>query len=490
MKPKTQELAICRRALVRVSRRFDPRRQSLDAPLFTYASGDVFTHRDSFEGALIVGSPGTGKTTGSGQTHARAMLRAGFGGLVLSAKANERDRFVGWCQAEGRLGSLMVVSPENEDGLNFLQYEMSRPGRGAGMTENIASLFSTVLERSAGGTYSHMDPFWPNAARQLMRNIIDLLRLSTGRVTIPAMVKVIRSAPRSLSEVSSEAWQSHSFCFRLIRRASRRQLDRVDRGDLKQTVGYWLQEFPSVAERVRSSIISTFTAVADGMLRGRLRQMFSGPITYVPELMESGAIILVDIPTKEYHEAGQGGQTIVKLLSQRFWEGRIENPHPWPSFLYVDESQNFINSHDTTFLQSSRESRVATVFITQNLPNFYAAFGGHDGRSKVDSLLGNFATKVFHANSDTTTNRYAEEIIGKAWCRRYSGNVSLGNQGVQSGIGFSDSYESVLPSSVFTMLKQGGEKNNFLAEAIVFKAGRSWNVTDKNYLRVSFPQRI
>ena len=31
----------------------------------------------------------------------------------------------------------------------------------------------------------------------------------------------------------------------------------------------------------------------------------------------------------------------------------------------------------------------------------------------VDSLLGNLGTKMFHANSDVTTNEYASKLIGK-----------------------------------------------------------------------------
>jgi hypothetical protein len=218
--------------------------------------------------------------------------------------------------------------------------------------------------------------------------------------------------------------------------------------------------------------------------------MFTEDTTFVPELLESGCIIVLDIPTKEYHEAGCLAQNIIKLVFQRYWESRVARSEKWLSFLYVDESQSFINSHDITFLQTAREAGVATVFLTQNIPNYYAAFGGAAGRSKVDSLLGNLATKIFLSNADTTTNRYAEELIGRDWRRRCSWQVSQGKQGVGTNVGFSEHLEPVLLSRAFTMLRQGGPVNGFLADGIVFKAGRRWASTTENYLPVRFNQRF
>ena len=39
---------------------------------------------------------------------------------------------------------------------------------------------------------------------------------------------------------------------------------------------------------------------------------------------------------------------------------------------------------------------------------------GHDTKAKVDSLLGNLSTKIFHANADAETNEYASRLIGQA----------------------------------------------------------------------------
>src|SRR5260221_13636981 len=50
---------------------------------------DAITLTDAKTGVLITGKTGSGKTSGPGRLFAKAYLRAGFGGLVLCAKADE-----------------------------------------------------------------------------------------------------------------------------------------------------------------------------------------------------------------------------------------------------------------------------------------------------------------------------------------------------------------------------------------------------------------
>src|ERR1700740_1898036 len=63
----------------------------LDLPLvgFSKREADVWTLGDAFQGVLIMGENGSGKTSGSGELLARKYLKAGFGGLVLCFKTHE-----------------------------------------------------------------------------------------------------------------------------------------------------------------------------------------------------------------------------------------------------------------------------------------------------------------------------------------------------------------------------------------------------------------
>lgn len=63
----------------------------LDQALFWFNEKFPFSVRQACEGVQIFGGIGSGKTTGSGEALAKAYLRAGFGGLVLCAKKDEKD---------------------------------------------------------------------------------------------------------------------------------------------------------------------------------------------------------------------------------------------------------------------------------------------------------------------------------------------------------------------------------------------------------------
>ena len=91
-----------------LQRDFDP--YNLDQPMYWVSPDpdDFITLENCFTGQLIFGGTGFGKTTGSGQTIARALLRWGdrktrFGGLVGCAKVDEAKRWIQeYCREWGR----------------------------------------------------------------------------------------------------------------------------------------------------------------------------------------------------------------------------------------------------------------------------------------------------------------------------------------------------------------------------------------------------
>ena len=105
---------------------------SLDRPMLRFGGTDAWTIRDACAGTLIFGDTGSGKTSGSGQTITMAMLEAGFGGLVLTAKSSETDRSRKYMDRCGRTEDLVVFSPEGPHRFNFMEYERRRMTRGGG----------------------------------------------------------------------------------------------------------------------------------------------------------------------------------------------------------------------------------------------------------------------------------------------------------------------------------------------------------------------
>jgi hypothetical protein len=60
------------------------------------------------------------------------------------------------------------------------------------------------------------------------------------------------------------------------------------------------------------------------------------------------------------------------------------------------------------------------VCLSQNLPAFYERIGGRNPQHTPEAYIGNFATKIFHANNCVTTNKYAADVVGEAVRHRQS----------------------------------------------------------------------
>ncbi|MBL8879957.1 MAG: hypothetical protein JNG88_12625, partial [Phycisphaerales bacterium] len=359
----------------------------LARPLLHWSPRDPWTIGMACEGTLICGASGAGKTSGSGKTIAMSMLQ-NFGGLILTAKAEEIPLWQRYCEAAGRLDDLVLFGPGQPYRFNFLNHELHRSGPGAGYTENVVNVFTTIMElaqhRPTGGGRDS-EAYWLLAMRQLIRNAVDLLILAVGWVSIPDLYRLIVSAPPSLAAVASEDWRRGSFCYRHLMLAEKRDKTPGQRQDFELAADYFLQEFPALSDKTRSVIVSTFTSSIDMLNRGVLRELFCTDTNITPEAVQGGRLILMGLPVKEFGAIGLIAQTIWKYMFQRSIEQRDVSVSPRPVFLWADEAQNFITAYDAQFQTTCRSARVATVYLTQNISNVYAALGGESkGKAEAD----------------------------------------------------------------------------------------------------------
>lgn len=484
-----------------------PLRWDLSDELLRWSRDDAWTLRDAVEGTLILGATGSGKTSGSGATIAHAYLSAGFGGLVLTAKSDERALWEKYCRDAGRLGDLIIIGPDAACRFNFLDHELNRTGSGAGLTENIVNLFSNVMEireRNAGSGGGRDDgTFWKQGALKCMRNAVDLVSLATGTVSVPDLVRVVLSAPLSPAQIRDKDWQQGSFCFHCLKEADKRDKTPRQQHDFSVVADYYLLEWVNLAERTRSVIQATFMGWADLLVRGLLRELFCTDTTAAPEDVERGRIILVDLPVKEFGEVGQFAQVLWKYAFQRSIERRSVAASPRPVFLWADEAQHFVTSYDHSFQTTCRAARVATVLLSQNYSNFIAALGGNEkARAETDSLLANLNTKILHANGDAVTNEWASRLIGRSRQFLASGNNSydaedqwtaslgidwIGHSGSTTA-GFSETFEFEVQPREFTRLRTGGPPQ-WMVDGIVFQNGRMFEASGRTWLETAFRQK-
>lgn len=457
-------------------------------------------------GTLIVGQTGSGKSTSSAAHLAHAMLRNGkFGGLVLSVKS-ERETWVRYCRDAGRLADLVTIDANCNWRFNPLDHEVTRAGAGAGHVENVLRflvlLMETISREKAGGDGREDAAFWKNSTERLMRAAISVCILAYGRVTVEHLYQVILSAPASPAEVRSPEWREKSFCFRSLTLADHRSKSECQERDFALDADYFLIEYPCMSDKTRSIIVASFTSLIDVMQRGLLRDLFGGDTTISPEAVEEGKILLVDVPVKHFGPVGLIANQIWKLSFQKSIERRDLRRNGRPVFLWADEGHHFLHKEDSLWQSTCRSSRVASVLITQNIPNLDVALGGGDtGRAQAESLIANFGTIIAHCNTCQRSNDLFAGMIGRSIRTFANGNMSqqvddwpmtalgLGGSGQTSG-GFSEQLSYTVEPSEFTRLRTGGPQNKWEAGAIVIKSGETFKSTGRIYKPVTFKQRI
>lgn len=505
----------------------------LDRPLIQFKGGK-WKFEDAFQGTQIFGGTGSGKTTGSGATIAKELLKAKFGGLVLTAKADDAARWQRWAAQTGRSNDVVEVREDSACAFNILQYEFEQGGE---HTHNLVSLIMGALTSGGGSTVSSSEPYWTEALRELLIHAIDTLVLGTigekvqngespktakPEIRLSDLDRLIRTAPRSVAELRSPRWRKRSHCWKLLSAADwlvqNEMLARPRERDLEQTMAYWLNDYANLSERTRTSIVSTFTAKVAGLLRSPVRELFFEDTDerYRPEVSfvepssfgeGGGRILIINLPVKVHGEVGRLVQVLYKTVWQRAADRRAElfsaeaaakrqtaqternQDHEamrtCPAFLWADESQYFITQEDMLFQQTARGSRVATVYLTQNVGNYAIALGRQGNDSHVSSFLGNLQTKIFHTNGDPATNQFAENTFGKQWMsvrsrsQNQSSSVQDGRVSINKGDGdnVNPQLVPVVEARDFTLLASGGTRYDLRIQAWVFQAGRNWKTS-------------
>ncbi len=202
----------------------------LDLPLvgFSKREADVWTLGDAFQGVLIMGENGSGKTSGSGELLARKYLKAGFGGLVLCFKTDEAALWRRYLRRAGREDDGRYFSVDNDFRFNFMDYEAQSSG--VDFAENLVTLLvdvASIQKRTeASGSEAH---FWLPQKKKLIRNAIELLLMAEEPIQLRSLYSMIVSAPKDPRETADENWQRESFLFALLRskgsRSSRMGID-------------------------------------------------------------------------------------------------------------------------------------------------------------------------------------------------------------------------------------------------------------------------
>ncbi|WP_259015511.1 type IV secretory system conjugative DNA transfer family protein [Emticicia fluvialis] len=487
----------------------------LDNPLIeisTNASTGYWTIRNAVEGVQIFGGIGSGKTSGSGRMLALKFLNAGFGGLVLTVKPDEKEVWEEYCKITNREKDLLVIEPNGQYHFNFLQYEAEQ-SRNA-ITENVVEVLKTVIKASEERNGKSNDGFWETALDMLLFNTIDLCLLAYGNISIKVLYDIVQSIPKTKEEDDSIATNAYNTAFKKALnivnekvdnwyiKLSQEERDRIDEeGSLEFEVEnqfpevrvynsvrqFFKDNYIDMPDKTRSIIDFTFSGFLFRLLREPVYSLFCRHESNIsPEDCLNGKIILINLPVKIYNKVGRDCQILFKYIWQRTMEKRSIKENNRPLFLWADEAQNFLHEHDADYQATARSSRISTVYISQNLPNYHACMSGEKAEYRVKSFLGTLGTKIFHANADLETNRYASELIGDIYVVDETSNVTITQEFTQSR-GKSIKLERAVRPEDFSKLRTGGKKNNAQVDGYFHQQGDSI-FKGKNHIKMSFDQ--
>jgi hypothetical protein len=480
-----------------------------DMPLIAWGEDEAthnWTLKNAFEGVLIMGATGSGKTTGSGAAIAESFLRSGFGGLVMTVKKDEAERWRKLCVHCGREGDFVAIHRGGDSKLNVLAYEAQVPGRGGGLSENLVAFCRTLLAISSRSQGSRLDDrFWQTAADQLLNATFDLFLLSGSELTFDGLSNFVAAAPTGDVPTSEEAWLKVPVFGGVLAKAKEAAVSAEDKRILQRATSYWLKIYPPLPAKTRASITLGVYSMLDAF-RGRdVPALISSTTNITPESIMSGKIVVLDLPLKELGHTGLMVQSSIKYLFQTALErhSRTGDPRHRPVFLWEDEGQHFFSEYDHHFQATARSSRVCRVILSQNVHNFYKEFGP-SGNAAANSVFGNLITKIFHANTDPTTNEWAAKHFRQEIHSRLTISHSplppqhkpqdladalatAMNPPSTTGVSTTEHWEYAVRPEEFNCLRNGGPENDFQVDAFITWIAPMAN-NERHFTHITFNQ--
>ncbi len=452
--------------------------------LILWNDSEPWTIGDSFEGVQVWGDTGSGKSSTSARLFAAAMLRAGYGGLVLTVKPEDTEQWQRNLEENGRTQDGIFFGPKATACFNFLDYELQHGARLGFGSKDATRILAELVSQAHRDAHSG-DTFWQKSAQVLISKTLDLIHAAGATPSMLLANEIIQSAPLFPDQTKDSQWQAQSKCWQLLTRGRQRA---SGTHDFEQASAYWTREFPLLPEKTRQSIVATFTAsVAQHFCSEPMHAMFGGSTNTSPDDVADGKIVVVNLPVLNYGEAGRFASIVWKYCTQLALQRRATRDRR-PVFIFSDESHYFVTDHDQLFQTTARSARCAVVYLTQNRSNYLAESPGDAGRNRVASMCACLKTQILHQCSHEETRRAFAESIGKHRFTRPTETRSYGKGRPTHSVTDQTVDDFwVLPDTA-TRLKTGGAAYNYQVEAFMTKAGKCF-AGGRPAMRVKFNQR-
>jgi hypothetical protein len=458
---------------------------------------DPLTLNQLYEGCLILGGTGAGKTTGPLDNILLPLLRnTGCGAIWLCAKPTEPSHALRMCRMAGREQDVIFFAPGSGLCCDPIAGELAAPG---GTVEScVALLTSTVeaMQRSSGGGQED-GGFWKGLLSKLADFTIRTVERGTGTCTILNAYDLLTSAPQSKEEADSKAFWHDTYCGQCLMAAKERHPNDID---VALCADWWAGEWPRLAEKTRSIAHTQLTNLLKRFIHNPLRGMVAGQSNVFLDDPQKGNILILAMPVLEWRETGICFQTLMKAGVMRQTLRRDVRQSPLPVVCVADECQWFIVPEVDTMAQTvARQQRYISLAATQSIPTLVTALGGSEkARHEADAFVGLHMTKVLCASADHTTNHAMSELFGQSLHTFSGGSFHTGpydpvgqffGQQQCGNASFHTQYALDLQPLEFQKLAKGGPANHWIVESFIHQGGRTFS-NGKTWIKTSWRQLV
>ncbi len=458
----------------------------LESILQTYGDFE-FTCRDFANNTLVIGSPGSGKSSGVGRSICTGVLTdpQRIGCIFTTVKQDDYENLMEVIRYAGREEDVILFSATGLLRLDWLAEARKLTPPGGSIAKTVLEIF-LVFREMLNKAGSPKDSFWDTHTNRFLLAAIILLIYTEERLSAKNMERILDSMPRTVSDLNDNKWASQSYCMQLISLAyTIREQDESENEEIEYCFNYFLKSMVLLEARTFANIIASIQAELFEATTGLMGKLMDGvDSNFSLESVFDGKIIILDIPAS-IHNDGNMVSAMCLYLFQKMVMLRPLNRNNRMVATYIDECQLVMNKWMVKFTSISRSQNCMNIFLTQSIPAIKVRLGQHS-----DDLLNQFTNNMGNvfmlSTTDPTSLKLYADLVGKDYLYK-----SSFNSGVDSGIdssNVSEDYRYIVPEKEFRLLATGSARNNFCVEAVLICSGRSFG--SEIYLRVVFDQLL
>ncbi len=350
---------------------------------------------------------------------------------------------------EDREADCLVLSHDNAHVFN--------PFAGETNASEASALLAEISEVLTGGVQDGGDgeEFWRAQLGIILRNLFVLCGIVHGRFDIVKAAELFDARANTLAEVEDPHWRRNSPLAAAVEAARQQSTN----PDARLAVEYFTRAFPGHGDRLQGSLAATVASVFDHLRRPPLRDLFAGDSTFtMNDLLDNGKICVVGLPALDSAD----GKIANGILQFCFCRAATRQPRAHYSFLISDECQETVSRELMRKLAVLRESKIASIMLTQNL----AVLDDRIGETAREGFCGLLGLKLFGPKGHAGTRQWAAEQIGKR-TKLHKTKTNGRNAGqLSSSRSEQDQWDYRVPPSRFAELVPG--------ETICLRDGKVW----------------